>query len=89
MTYPLIIAIEKKPELGDIVKTCVANPDALSDADLRTIIDSLESTGAISACRTLARERAQRAKDALTEFADGPGKRALLTVADAAIYREV
>ncbi len=89
LTYPLLVALERDPELGAIVERCIA--DAADDpppAALRAVLGSLRDTGALADCRDLARRRAEAAMEALSRFPDTAGKRALVTVAEATAQRD-
>jgi octaprenyl-diphosphate synthase len=89
MTYPLIIALERDDKLLPLVEECAAVPvdEPLKEATIRSVIDRMDHCGAFDACRDLAHERARQAVDAIAPLADGPAKDALLTVAEATIYR--
>ncbi|MEM6456252.1 MAG: polyprenyl synthetase family protein [Acidobacteriota bacterium] len=97
MTYPLIVALERRPALREVfaqIATASSAPiygedDSPVPEDLRQhVLDALDATGAIDACRTLARERAARAIDHLDALPDSRAQRALATIADALVNRD-
>lgn len=91
MTYPILFAVNEKPELTEKIALCAGSQD--SDGDLtpiyKDIIGHLSETGALNACRALAKEHADLAISKLDIFKDGPGKDALRTVAEASIKRHL
>lgn len=90
MTYPLILALERDPAVRPLVELCAAStPEArLPDEALCSLLRALDDTGALEDCRALARGRADEAIAALARIPDGPGKRALVTVAQATAFRD-
>lgn len=89
MTYPLIIALQRLPELREAVERCVESGEGpLPAEDIQTVLDGLRQTNALADCRALAEERASKAVAALSPFEDGPGKEALVTIARATVVRQ-
>jgi octaprenyl-diphosphate synthase len=89
MTYPLIVALDRDPSLRPVIERCIAGSDGdLDVADIDKVLAVLQQTGALDDCRRLAAEHSTRAIEALDSFADGPGKRALITVARATATRD-
>jgi len=89
MTYPLILALDRRPTMRPFVERCVAaGDDELHESDVEAVLEGLLETGALDDCRLLAESRSHSAVEALREFPDGPGKDALITVAEATAIRE-
>lgn len=90
MTYPLIVAREREPEVAGLLERIVATPsDEPAPTELRSaLLDVLHRTRCLEDCRTLALSHADQAEKALTALADSRAKRALLTVARATVHRE-
>jgi octaprenyl-diphosphate synthase len=78
MTYPLIVALERRPGLAALI----------ADAEGELLADALRETGAIDATLELAREHAGRARAALDGLPAGRARSALETVAEAAVARD-
>ncbi len=90
-TYPLLLAMERDPELRPIIERAIGDGGAgasLPKTIARAIVNSLERTEALADSRALALERVRRAVSCLDVIADGAGKDALITVAEATVYRE-
>lgn len=90
MTYPLIYAYEKEPALGQLLERIIATDinDEPPAALHQELLDSLERTGALAACRELALQHADDAATVLAPLPDSRAKNALLTVARATVHRE-
>lgn len=90
MTYPLILTVERDPSIRPLVEECAAlSPEvALPAPSVRRILDALRATGALDDCRALARSRAGEAIAALSVLGAGPGRDALITVAEATVHRD-
>jgi octaprenyl-diphosphate synthase len=89
ITYPLIVALSRRPALAEIVaRYCEDEPRELSHDDARSVIRALRETDAVAECRALARQRALAAKQALSVIEDSQGKQALITIADTTIHRD-
>jgi octaprenyl-diphosphate synthase len=80
MTYPLIWALERRPELAALVARAADDP--------RPLLAALDEVGALEAALELARGHADRARAALEPLPLGRARRALETVADAAVARD-
>lgn len=89
MTWPLIVAVERRPDVAEVLNRIVGAPaDAPVDEALyRKVVDALTETGAVRDCVEMARERAAQAIACLEAVPEGPAKNALITVAEAAINR--
>ena len=88
VTYPLLLAIGRDAALGPLLERAIEDGGKMPETLQRTVLASLERTRAIDDCRALARERVRQAIECLDSIADGPGKTALITVAEATVYRE-
>ncbi|MBT8495353.1 MAG: polyprenyl synthetase family protein [Deltaproteobacteria bacterium] len=88
MTYPLILALQREPSLRPVIERCIQDDGELEASAIDTVLDVLARTGAVDDCRKLAAEHSARAITALDGFDDGPGKRALMTVARATATRD-
>lgn len=89
LTWPLLIAVQREPDLLVDLQAVAADPAALADAGRRAdLCARLVSTGCIAATRLRARECAAVADSALTVFAPGPARTALAAVVAAVLDRE-
>jgi octaprenyl-diphosphate synthase len=91
MTYPLIVALERRPELRPLLEQIAAQgvDGEVDEASAARVIAALRETRAVEDCLALARERSFRATEALSALPDGHARRALATVAEAIIDREI
>jgi octaprenyl-diphosphate synthase len=87
-TYPLLLALRRDPALRSLLEETLAQGGELPETMARTVLASMERTGALADCRALAHDRVRQAVACLAPIADGPGKTALITVAEATVYRE-
>lgn len=90
MTYPLIIALERAPDLLPVLAECAAlAPDQILPRHaVEKVLGALAATGALDDCRALARRHAAEATRAIEPLPAGPGKTALITVAETTAMRE-
>lgn len=90
MTYPLIVAHQREPALLPVLVECAGLPPdkPLPAAAIERVLASLVATEALADCRALARRHAGEAARAIAELPDGPGKVALIAVADMTAGRE-
>ena len=88
MTYPLIVAVDREPELEPVLREMVGNNQPPSPEVYRRVLDTLQHTGAIEECRRLAQERAQTAIRCLQPLPPGPAVTALATVAEITVNRD-
>lgn len=88
VTYPLLLAIQRDAALRPLLEQALEDGGNMPETLQRTVLASLERTRALQDCRDLARTRVRQAIDCLDPIADGPGKTALITVAEATVYRE-
>jgi octaprenyl-diphosphate synthase len=87
MTYPLILALARDPELHAALEPIAAGAEATPQL-LEQVRRSAAQSGALRDCRRMAEERVARAIDALVPLPAGPGRQALVTVARATVQRE-
>lgn len=90
-TYPLILAMQRDPQLRPLLAQALADSakgTGLSESAKRSVLASLERTQALNDCRALAHKHIALAIDSLALLPDGPAKTALITVAEATSYRE-
>lgn len=92
VTYPLILAMERDDSLAPLLEQALADgaggDTPLPETVERTVAAAMERTGALADCRALAGERVTRAIGSLDPLPDGPGKTALVTVAETTVYRQ-
>jgi len=84
MTYPLVVAIERKPALQAQMEQALRE----EQPDFERIATAIRETGALAATRKLAEEHANRALEALTVLPEGPARDALETVVLASLERK-
>ena len=88
LTYPLLLGIEREPELAQPIESMLDNPDAGLDAALsRHVLDVLHRHGALRATLDEARAHAERATRHLGVVPAGPARESLAIVAAAAVNR--
>jgi octaprenyl-diphosphate synthase len=89
MTYPLLLALERCVGLRSRVEEILDRPaDEPPPASLvGPVVDAMVGSGAIRDCLELARWRAREATACLGDLPDGPGRRALTALAEAAVDR--
>ncbi|ACY18190.1 polyprenyl synthetase family protein [Haliangium ochraceum] len=87
-TYPLILALRRDEALRPLVEEALRGSGDLPETTVRALLTSMERTEALADSRALAQEQVRLAVAALAPLADGPGKNALVTVAEATVYRE-
>jgi len=84
-TYPLILALERDPQLFGILADCARG---LSPSAVHAVLESLRQTEAVIDCRRFAAEEAAAAIACLDRFGDSEAVRALVTVAEVSVVRE-
>lgn len=90
MTYPLIVALEREPDLREPIAAMLASGEEVVAPELSAhVIASLRATRAVEDCLTLARERSAAAIAELRAFAPGRARAALETVAEAIVDRDL
>jgi octaprenyl-diphosphate synthase len=85
-TFPLVVALERKPALRDDIEALLAEPEPARPA-LVELATAIRGTGALVATRALAEDRVQRALDEIAILPAGPAREALVTVALASLQR--
>lgn len=90
MTYPLIVALERDATLLPVLAECALLPPerSLPAAAIDRVLAALVATDALADCRALARRHAGEAARAIAALPDGPGKAALVAVAEMTASRE-
>jgi octaprenyl-diphosphate synthase len=91
LTYPVLIALERRPGLEEALAELVAADGegrALPARAMSAVGEALRASGALDDCRALAQSRAQAAIDSLAPLGGGPAVQALITVAEATVHRE-
>lgn len=91
MTLPLILALERRPQLRSLVERVLALPaEQALPADLSSaVVTHLHDSDAIADCFQLARDRSRAAVEALDQVPAGQARDALATVAEAIIDRDL
>lgn len=91
MTYPVILALERDDAFQPLVEEILAAPhDApLADVTARRVIRILRETRAVEDCLELAREYSAGAVACLASFPESRASRALATVAEALVDRDL
>jgi octaprenyl-diphosphate synthase len=89
LTWPIIIACERNPQLTIQLAELYAHSQAgtLNDADTRQFVSELQATGAIEATRLFAREQQAIAAHHLATLPDSDSRRALGFIVQAAVER--
>jgi len=85
-TFPVVVALERKPALRDDIDALLAEAEPARPA-LVELATAIRATGALVATRALAEDRVQRALDELVALPVGPAREALVTVALASLQR--
>lgn len=85
MTYPLIVGAARDAALPGLVEQVMG--DEGREAAAAKVLEVLHRTEALDATRARAEAFARRARGHLTGLPDGPAKRALVLVAEAAVHR--
>jgi octaprenyl-diphosphate synthase len=90
MTYPFLVALERDPSLRPAVEGILSQPDDRPVAEpVRTrVLNALLSTGGARDCLSLAQKRVAEAVACLGAVPAGRGRAALVTLAEAILYRQ-
>ena len=88
MTFPLIVALERDPALRPVIEEILAD-HGISDLAARRVVDSLRETRAVEDCRQLARQHSARALATLETLPESRARRALATVAETIVDRDL
>ena len=88
-TYPLIVGAERDPGLQGLIRDAMALPpgEALPDTLSKSVMRSLEQTGALRTATEEATRRSQAATEALTRVPDVAARHALAVVAESTVNR--
>lgn len=86
LTYPLLLSIEREPAFADLVDR-LSRAETVSSDEYRQVLATLDRTGSLDDCRSLALERSALAKDAVATLPPSRARDALMTVADATVHR--
>lgn len=91
MTFPLIVALEREPELRVLIEDLLAlDPEGpLPPAAAAEVVAALRRTRAVEDCQRLARHHSNAAVESLEPLADTQARRALVTVAEAIVDRDL
>ncbi len=91
MTYPVILGLEREPSLRLLIESIVtADPESAVSADAcRTLVQVLGESEAVRDGLALAREHSARAVACLSALPDSRARRALATVAEAIVDRDL
>jgi len=82
MTYPMLRALERRPDLGPMLEVACAGDDVAPELGAR-IVSVLRACGVVEECLELARRLCNEAIAALEVVPDGVAKTALIAVARA------
>ncbi len=88
MTFPLIVALERDPDVRPVIEEILAD-EVVSDHAADRVVNSLRETRAVDECLQLARKHAGLALAALEPLPDGRARRALATVAETIVDRDL
>ena len=88
MTFPLIVALERDVELRPVIEE-ILEGETVSDAASVRVVESLRQTQAVEECRKLARGHSSRALASLAVLPDNRARRALATVAESIVDRDL
>jgi octaprenyl-diphosphate synthase len=86
ITFPLVIALEREPNLRARMEALLAR-DVVATDELGAIATAVRNAGALTATRALAEDHVQRALNVLEELPAVPARDALVTVALASLER--
>ncbi|MCH9649985.1 MAG: polyprenyl synthetase family protein [Deltaproteobacteria bacterium] len=89
MTYPLILTLERQPELRPVLQEIleVESGEPPPPILCERVSSAVRHTGAATDSRRLARQRSLQATDSLKDLPDGPARRTLIAVAEAIVNR--
>lgn len=88
LTYPLLLGIERAPELARPIASMLEDPEAKLDAAVcRRVLETLDRHGALRETLSAARAHVERATRHLLRIPPGPAREGLRIVAAAAVNR--
>ncbi len=88
MTFPLIVALERDPALRPVIEE-ILDGVGISDLAARRVVSSLRETRAVADCLQLARRHSDLALAALAALPESRARRALATVAETIVDRDL
>jgi octaprenyl-diphosphate synthase len=87
MTYPVIVALERRPELGSLLQSVIDGGETPELPLVAAIRDLLHLSGAIEESRACAADRVERARGALRRLPKSEATAALAMVAESTVRR--
>ena len=88
MTFPLIVALERDAELEPVIAE-ILEGETISDPVSARVVRSLRETRAVEECLALARRHSGRALAALAAVPENRASRALATIAETIVDRDL
>ncbi len=88
MTFPLIVALEREEGLRPVIQE-ILDGEIVSESASTQVVEALRRTRAVEACRELARGHAGCALASLESLPDSRARRALSTVAESIVDRDL
>lgn len=91
MTYPLILALERRPETRPLLEAVVARgaEGELGAAEAAAVVQLLRETRAVEDCLEMARSRSAAAVACLDHLPESRARRSLVTVAESIVDRDL
>ena len=91
MTYPLILALERRPENRPLLEAVVAHgaEGELAAAEAASVVQLLRETRAVEDCLEMARARSAAAIACLEQLPESRARRSLTTVAESIVDRDL
>lgn len=91
MTFPVIVAMERDSELRPLIETVVAMEaeEPVSEHLATRVVGSLRATGAVQDCLDMARRCSAEAVSQLERLPESRARKALATVAEAIVDRDL
>jgi len=88
-TYPLILAMERDPELMPMVEAILAHPmgEDLPGEEIDRVLERMAATGALDETRSVAAQRSEAAIAALAGVPDGPARAGLAGLCELLLRR--
>jgi octaprenyl-diphosphate synthase len=91
MTYPVIVALERDSTLRPVIEEILlaGTEEAVLEPAAHRVVETLRRTRAVEDCLELARGESEAAVRSLEALPDGRARRALATVAEAIVDRDL
>lgn len=91
MTYPLILALERRPDMRPLFESIVAHGAErdLDDGEAAAVVQLLRDTRAVEDCLEMARSRSAAAVACLDGLPESRARRSLVTVAESIVDRDL